>query len=307
MQTVDLSLAVNYLPACGCLIRLIMLMLALAMVPAGDEILGGYLVIAAVLYMDRTLTHKIIFDGNAILMAVFFANTHAVIRATVSAIKPYQVIIGVGHLIWAAGCVILIAEPPLIRRALDRKVEGNKLIPVSAMLVTIVTSAYFQTDLESSPIRACRALAFTLLAFAWIYMIGINSNQGVGYLKETSWQFISRLAPALYSPLWLTLLFCPAIVWALLMHHKSISKQAQSSYPHYAPLLPVSADNHNDSAAKPPQDPQPPPEIVSETHKGTQPVEDSEALLVEELLKQAKQASAAANRSRNTESFNPHV
>jgi hypothetical protein len=90
------------------------------------------------------------------------------------------------------------------------------------------------------------------------------------------------------------------------MHHKNLSKQAQSSYPHYAPLLPVSVDN-NDSTAKPPQDPQPPPAIISESPKGTQPTEDPEALLVEELLKQAKQASAAANRSRNTESFNPHV
>lgn len=297
MQTVDLTLAVNYLPACGCLIRLILLMLALATVPPGDEILGGYLTIAAVLYLDRTLTHKIIFDGNAILMAVFFANTHAVIRATASTMKGYPVIVGVGHFIWAAGCTLLIADPPLVRQALDRKIAGNKLIPVCNMLLVIVVSAYFQCDLEPIMIRACRGLAFTLLAFAWIYVVGIHSNQGVGYLKETSWQFITRLAPVIYSPLWLVGLFCPAIIWALVMHHKSRQKQAASPYHHYAHLLPVSTD---DPAAKPPLDP--PPAVVVETQPAP-PQEDPEAQLVEELLRQAKQASAAASRTRHQESF----
>lgn len=303
MQTVDLTLAVNYLPACGCLVRLILLMLALAIVPAGDEILGGYLTIAALLYLDRTLTHKIIFDGNAILMAVFFANTHAAIRASAGGtVRGYPVIVGAGHFLWAAGCILLIADPPLIRQALDsRKVAGNKLIPVGAMLIVIVISAYFQYDLEPILIRACRGLAFTLLAFAWIYVVGIHSNQGVGYLKETSWQFITRLAPVLYSPLWLSGLFCPAIIWALVMHHKSRQKPALPTHHQYAPLLPVSTD---DPAAKPPHDHHQPTQVV-ETPPPTLPQgEDPEAQLVEELLRQAKQASAAASsRTRHQESF----
>lgn len=301
MQTVDLTLAVNYLPACGCLVRLILLMLALALVPVGDEILGGYLAIAAALYLDRTLTHKIIFDGNAILLTVFFANIHAVIRAATSTMRAYTPIVGAGHLIWAAGCTLLIADPPLVRQALDRKVAGNKLVPVSAMLVTIVTTAYFQCDLEPILIRACRALAFTLLAFAWIYVIGIHSNQGVGYLKESSWQFITRLAPVLYSPLWLAALFCPAIVWALVVHHKSRQKQSPSGAGtfQYAPLLPVTTD---DPAAKEPSEPPPVAESPPVTLQ-----EDPEAQLMQELLRQAKQASgtAAATRTRHQESFRP--
>lgn len=310
MQTVDLTLAVNYLPACGCLIRLIMLMLAIAIVPPGDEILGGYLAIAAVLYMDRTLTHKIIFDGNAILMAVFFANTHAVIRASASSMRAYPVIMAVGHLLWACGCTLLIADPPQIRQALDKRVAGNKLIPVSAMLITIVISAYFQCELEPTPIRACRGLAFTLLAFAWIYVIGIHSNQGVGYLKETSWQFITRLAPVLYSPLWLAMLFCPAIIWALAVHHKSrLKQQEHSSHYQYAPLLQVSTDHDPAPAAKPPHEPPPiadPPQASTglATASAAAQGEDPETQHDEELFRQAKQASAAA-RSRHTEAFRP--
>lgn len=300
MQTVDLTLAVNYLPACGCLVRLILLMLALAMVPAGDEILGGYLAIAAALYLDRTLTHKIIFDGNAILMAVFFANTHAVIRAATSTMRAYPPVMGVGHLFWSAGCTILIADPPLVRQALEnRKVAGNKLILVTGMLVTVVVTAYFQSDLEPIAIRACRALAFTLLAFAWIYMIGIHSNQGVGHLKESSWQFITCLAPVLYAPLWLAVLFCPAAVWALVMHQRSRQKQQSSGGYQYAPLLPVTTD---DTISKEPSEPPP----IAETTPAI-PQEDPETQQMQELLRQAKQALAGGGtyRARHPEGFRP--
>ena len=73
--------------------------------------------------------------------------------------------------------------------------------------------------LEDPPVRACRALAFTLLAFAWVYVVGIHTPQGIEYLKETSCQFVVRLAPVLYSPLWLAALFSPAAVAALALQH----------------------------------------------------------------------------------------
>lgn len=297
MQTVDLTLAVNYLPACGCLIRLIVLILALSLVPTGEEILGGYLVIAAALYLDRSLTFKVIFDGNAILMAVFLANVHAVIRAT-SSMRAYAPITGVAHLIWGAACTLLIADPPILQQAMDKRGAANKLAPVSAMLVNIVLSAYFHCELEPISIRACRAVSFTLLAFAWIYVIGIHSSQGVGYLKENNWQFITRLAPMLYSPMWVSILFCPAIIWALTTHHSSRQKQPSCSPNTYAPLLPVSLD---DPVLKEPSEPPP----AAEPGPAPPPQDDLEAQHMQELLRQAKQALTGTTRARHQESFRP--
>ena len=77
MKRVDLALAVNYVPACVCLCKALVLMLALALIPAGEEVRGGYIPLAAMLYLDRLVVRNMIFDANAILLALYFANVHA--------------------------------------------------------------------------------------------------------------------------------------------------------------------------------------------------------------------------------------
>ena len=113
----------------------------------------------------------------------------------------------------------LLAEPARVRWFLEKRVQASKLVPVGFMLAVLVASAYIHAPLEDPPVRACRALAFTLLAFAWVYVVGIHTPQGIEYLKETSCQFVVRLAPVLYSPLWLAALFSPAAVAALALQH----------------------------------------------------------------------------------------
>jgi hypothetical protein len=273
MQQVDLKLAVNYIPACGCLIRLTGLILALAITPVGKEIPGGYLVIAAALYLDRTLTRKIIFDGNSILVAVFCANVHAVIRSTPTGLNIHPAIITVIHIIWAWVCTVLIADPPQVRQILERqaiskRIQAKKLIPVCSMLLVQVTTAYLYSEIEPLFMRALRAVHFTMLSFAWIYLVGLNSNQGVSHLKETSWQFVARLAPILYATPWVAVLFSLAIVWIFVTHNASHIPE-QSPY-QYAPFI------------------QPEPPI--ETPEPIATIEDTEAQLEQELFRQAKQA-----------------
>ena len=82
MKRVDLALAVNYVPACFCLCKVLVLMLALSLIQPGEEIRTGYIPLAAVLYMDRLVMRNMIFDANAILLALYFANVHAAVRAT---------------------------------------------------------------------------------------------------------------------------------------------------------------------------------------------------------------------------------
>ena len=82
MKRVDLSLAVNYVPACVCLCKALVLMLAMSLIPPGEEIRNGYIPLAALLYLDRLVMRNMIFDANAILLALYFANVHAAVRAT---------------------------------------------------------------------------------------------------------------------------------------------------------------------------------------------------------------------------------
>ena len=231
MKKVDLALAVNYVPACVCLCKALVLMLVLSAIQPGEEIRGGFIPIAAMLYLDRTVIRNMIFDANAILLALYFANVHAAVRAT-SHRQAYPVLLGGLHLCWAGMCLTLLAEPWKVRWFLDSKrLQASKLVPVFMMLLVLVGTSYVHAPLESGPVRACRALAFTLLAFAWIYLIGIHSPHGIEYLKDTSCMFVTRLAPVLYSPLWLAVLFLPASVAAIVWQYSARSGAQQQQQP----------------------------------------------------------------------------
>lgn len=229
MKRVDLTLAVNYVPACVCLCKALVLMLAINLVQPGDEVRGGYIPLAAMLYLDRLIMRNMIFDGNAILLALYFANIHAAVRAT-SLRQAYAIFVAGLHLCWVGMCATLLADPCKVRWPWEKRLQASKLVPVVFMLVVIVATAYVHAPLESGGVRACRALAFTLMAFAWIYLVGIHTPHGIEYLKETSCQFVARLAPVLYSPLWIAAAFVPVAIGALVWHHaKSGAAQNQEA------------------------------------------------------------------------------
>lgn len=226
MKRVDLSLAVNYVPACVCLCKALLLMLAISLIQPGDEVKGGYIPLAAMLYLDRFVMRNMIFDGNAILLALYFANVHAAVR-TISLRNAYALLVAGLHICWMGMCLTLLADPGKVRWPLEKRVQASKFVPVVFMLVVIVATAHLHAPLEPGAVRACRALAFTLLAFAWIYLVGIHTPNGIEYLKETSSQFVARLAPVLYSPLWLATAFVPAAVAALAWHYSRSNASQQ--------------------------------------------------------------------------------
>ena len=240
MKRVDLALAVNYVPACVCLCKALVLMLAVSLIQPGEEVRGGYVPLAAVLYLDRLAMRNIIFDANAILLALYFANVHAAVRA-MSLRHAYPVFMWGLHLCWIGMCLTLLAEPGKVKWLFEKRAAASRLVPVVFMLVVVVATAHIQAPLESGPTRACRALAFTLLAFAWIYLVGIHSPHGIEYLKETSCQFVARLAPVLYSPLWLALAFPVAALAALGWYHTARQQQQQAYEPLPAPPADVEA------------------------------------------------------------------
>ncbi len=157
------------------------------------------------------------------------------------------------HFCWIMTCVLLIAEPPQVKRL--NMVRANRIVPAVMMLGIIVGMSYIQSPLEQGGIRACSALVFTLLAFAWIYVVGIYTPHGIEYLKESSCQFVSRLAPVLYSPLWLAAVFAPAVIGALVLYHTSLPGSS---------VIPL--QNHLSSTSHTSQQHQPQVQIQSECH-----------------------------------------
>ena len=214
MMKVDLTLAVNYLPACGCLARLFCYLLTVSGIHPAQEI-GGFTVLAAMLYLDYVCTPKSIFDSSAILLAVFFSQVHGAVRVSMTS-QGHPVGMAMIHVIWGAACILLVVEPPAVRRMLERKRMYERFLPTVWLLASVTTSAFFHSDRESLGVLSWRALGFTLLCFGWIYVVGIeDSTQGIEQLRHNSHPFIHRMAPMLFSPVPCTILFFPLAVAGL--------------------------------------------------------------------------------------------
>ena len=294
---VDLTLAVNYLPACTCLGKVLVFMLTLIWVPEGNEV-DGLVLLAAMLYMDRLITRNIIFDANAILLAIFFANVHAGVRAA-STHKAYQGLVDGMFLCWAIGSVVLICEPERVKQAINKRTRASKIVPVMLMLVIVVAISHFHTPMEPGVVRCCRALAFTLLSFAWIYIVGVRSQHGIEYLKENSCQFVARLSPLLYASQWIAVAFSIGAAGGFTVQymHMSANEAAQSPYQHApqqdtvsSPLVSVLVQDLQQPA---------PTQHAPQLHNATQQQQtvrlpDEEE---EELFRQARMQSMATGKS----------
>lgn len=269
MMRVDLRLAVNYLPACVCMAKLLAFMLAVSVIPPGHEV-RVYTVLAAVLYLDRLWTANIIFDANAVLLAVYFSHIHAMIRSG-SETESYTLPVMALHLGWMVSCGVLLFEPAAVRRILERRYTLERLGPTAAMLVILVALSFLHQDPEHIAVQSWRAVSFALLSFAWVYVVGLDSMQGSDHLKQNSYQFTTRMAPLLYSPFWATAVYFQAAALCLCVQFlRRYNPQLLSTY------QPVHAQS-------PYPEPDPSP-----------PGEPDEGQNLEELFRQARLKSAAA-------------
>lgn len=266
---VDLRLAVNYLPACVCMAKMILFVLAVSTITQGHEI-RAYTLLAAALYLDRLWTTNIIFDANAVLLAVFFSHVHALIR-TGSAMEPNVLLVVCVHGCWMTACGILLYEPPVVRRILERRSSLERLGPTAAMLFVVVSTSYFRGDPEHIAVQGWRALSFALLSFAWVYIVGIDNMNGADHLKQNSYQFITRLAPLLYSPFWTTVFFFQGA--AVCLGTQYFRRYNPQAIPVYQPL--------DAQSPYPPTAPSP-------------TCDSDEQENLEELFRQARQKSAPA-------------
>ena len=205
MQQVDLTLAINYIPACACVIKTMAILMIINIISAGHEI-GGYTIICSVLYLDRLFTYNNIFDGNSILIAVFFSNVINSVRATnTHNAMPFALFMV--NMTWTACCVYMIIEPPHLKRIFERRHRMYHAMPAILMVSMISSMLLFHMEPDSPGVKITRGLSFTILALAWIYIVGVHQTHGIDQLKETSAHFISKFAPLLYSPEWIALVF----------------------------------------------------------------------------------------------------
>jgi len=139
MMQIDLTLAVNYVPAALCLVRLLFYMFLMGVFRSGEEI-GGYSILGLILWMDRVVfrvyVKNIIFDSSAIILAVFVSNVFLTLRTYNT--KPHMSFLGaVVNFGWIGSALAMIMEPVHLTRWFEKRARLYHVVPafISALAI----------------------------------------------------------------------------------------------------------------------------------------------------------------------------
>ena len=171
-QSVDLALAVNYLPACVCVLKCLALGGALCAARAGDSP-PAYVALLVLVLLDRLLSPSVIFDGNSLLLAVWGghvmaevqAHSQAHAQANSQATNVHEAVYGLLSLTWVAFAVRQLLK---LGHGSRRMAGICSSLGVAAHVAAI---AFVPVPPEPHAVRLARCVAFPLLAIGWLYAV----------------------------------------------------------------------------------------------------------------------------------------
>ena len=233
MMVVDLSLAVNYVPACLCLCKVVGLeMLFSFLLPLDDDFVECFTVAFTLLWVDRVFAKDHIFDSSCILFCVYFARIFSAVRAVEGAtgVASGGVMYALLCIVWMLCCLVLSYEPPQLSRWFERRSQAHRALPTGVTVAAVNLFLFFSADQEGPVISFSRGICFAATCVAWVYIVGVQRTcQGVDRVRESSTQFTARFLPILLCPAWMAGLFALASVLILARHYPSWERGAPSA------------------------------------------------------------------------------
>ena len=167
-NNIDLSLAVNYLPAVECVCKGVVLTFILIYMHPGKH-MWLFIIIGLLLNIDRVLSSFRIFDGNTLISAIFVSHVINYLRENcdnasgIHALLTYVVIFT-----WLLLSYLLLIEPLFVSDFINsnRVIRRVHAAVITALGVGIVSLT--QLSPESGGQKLARSLSFLLLCIVWI-------------------------------------------------------------------------------------------------------------------------------------------
>jgi hypothetical protein len=187
----------------------------LAFISPGEH-LGVYTIMSLLLNIDQVISHRRIFDGNALLCTILASHVINFLRAGVTT-SPFFLAVFVS-IVWVSCSVLLVTEPPFLTEYLT---ERNMLKRVLPSLVTgfgIGFLAFTPLHTEALGLKFARSLGFLLMCVVWVYMIGVWRRNGMN--DTFSQNLIATFCPVLFVPVGFMIVFM-LVCFSLLAYHMS--------------------------------------------------------------------------------------
>lgn len=200
MPAIDLTLAVNYLPAVECMVKVTVLVCALCLFNVTEH-LGAIPVLALALNINRALASPRIFDGNAVQYSVLMGWFVHALR--LGAYAP-GVVLPVATAVWLAFSSALVVEPIQVQEFFVLYGQGpvlRQVLPALGNSFFIGLFAFLPVSAESCGVLVARSLAFASLCVGWVYVVSVwraRPRQITGPCIFSCHALLARFSPVLY-------------------------------------------------------------------------------------------------------------
>lgn len=190
---IDLALAVNYLPACSCFFRSVLLSVGLCAVHS-VKLVPAFVPICLVLVVHRACPKYLrIFDGSGVLFSIFLSHCVAVMQELGEGWwtlwPPVAVLLSVE---WPLAAGYVMYRPPLTRQHLQGCLIG------ACLHVSAFAFAHTPHGAELRLVRFGRDVAFAGLCLVWTYVVGIYRRRLSRDPAESSSHFAVYFWPVLF-------------------------------------------------------------------------------------------------------------
>jgi hypothetical protein len=226
MAHIDLSLAINYLPAVSCILKTLLMSSTLIMVTS-EHNLGVFTIFAMLLNLDKVVSGERIFNGNAVLCLILLSWFLNYLRV---GMKHVPVFTGSVSVFWAIFSLTIILEPARVRRIIATDSWGDttlvnpkphhwnlkRLGPSIVNTLWICLISFTHLEEETGSFKIARSLSFSILCVAWVYIVGVWQRCGQTHMAIFTQNLLARFSPILFSPPLVCLGFIFVCVFALL-------------------------------------------------------------------------------------------
>jgi len=265
--SIDLRLAVNYLPACACVLQSTALSIVLCAVHS-VRLLPAFVPVCLCLVVHRASPRTLrIFDGSGVLFSLFLAHCVAALQefggGWWTLWPPLHAALS---LEWPAAAGYLLCNPPSHRARLQA------FLALACAHASVFGFLHRPEGAEHRLVRVGRDLAFTALCLVWTYVVGIYRRRLTREPSESSAHFAVYFWPVLYVHAYAALAYAClglAVICAQLKAHAQCQAQPQPQEP---------AALHPEPCAQPFEPPPDPPAALEAGPAAPEPDGDDELI-----------------------------
>jgi hypothetical protein len=225
MPPIDLTLAVNFIPAVVCLCKAALISFSLSILDPGEH-LGGFVVFVVVLNIDRAISCARIFDENAVQCCILAAWVINFLRAM--AVAP-PLLDPITTLCWFLFGFCLVLEPKGVQEFFVMYGQGSggvfkRVLPGIFTSLFVVVMAFIPLKQEPGIIKSARSIGFACLCVAWVYVVSVwrPKPRHNGACVFECHLLLSRFCPILYIQWVPAVLYTIGCVFVLIYHYVQI-------------------------------------------------------------------------------------